>query len=178
MRTKLPPRADGRVRSTALLTCACMLVLGLAMRRASAKSIPHPHRQPREVVHTIERLESQWQRAELSANTAVMASMLSDDYLGIYGDGTLATKAETLAAVRSGKIHFSAVNVFDVKIRVFGTTAVVVSKAQVSGVKDGEDVSGLYRYTRVYHRINGVWKIVSFEASTVRHHHHAHRPHQ
>lgn len=139
---------------------------------ASAASIPHPHRQPKQIVHIIERLEGRWQRAELTANTAVMAEMLSDDYLGIYSDGTVATKAETIADFKNGVVHFTAMDTSDRKIRVFGTTVVVVSKAEVAGVNNGEDISGHYRYTRVYHHRNGAWKIVSFEASTIRQHSH------
>lgn len=132
---------------------------------AANAAIPHPHRQPRQVVHIIEKLEGLWQQAELTANTATMQTMLSENYLGIYGDGTLATKAETIESFRSRKTRFTRIRTWDRKIRVFGRTAVVVSKAEVVGVHDGENISGLYRYTRVYHRHNGVWKIVSFEAS-------------
>ncbi len=153
-----------------------MVLLMLCVPAAGAASIPHPHHpQPRQIVRIIEKLEARWQQAELDANTAVMAEMLSDDYLGIYGDGTVATKAETLADFKTGAVHFTEINASDRKIRVFGTTAVVVSKADVAGVNDGENISGHYRYTRVYHRSNGVWKIVSFEASEIHGHRHSQR---
>ncbi|MGB8478625.1 MAG: nuclear transport factor 2 family protein [Acidobacteriaceae bacterium] len=142
-----------------------ILLLLLWLPAANATSLPHPHPQPRQVVHIIERLERMWQQAELTANTATMATMLSEDYLGIYGDGTLATKAETIDSFKKGTTKFSHIHTWDRKIRVFGSTAVVVSKAQVAGEHDGESLSGYYRYTRVYHRHNGVWQIVSFEAS-------------
>jgi ketosteroid isomerase-like protein len=39
----------------------------------------------------------------------------------------------------------------------------------VSATIAGEDISGSYRYTRVYVRdAQGKWKIVSFEASRIR----------
>jgi ketosteroid isomerase-like protein len=142
-----------------------ILLLLLCFPAANATSIPHPHPQPRQVVRIIEKLEQMWQQAEITANTATMATMLSEDYLGIYGDGTLATKAETIDSFKKGTTKFSHIHTWDRKIRVFGSTAVVVSKAQVTGVHDGESLSGSYRYTRVYHRHNGVWQIVSFEAS-------------
>jgi ketosteroid isomerase-like protein len=142
-----------------------ILLLLLWLPAAHATSIPHPHPQPRQIVHIIERLEGIWQQAELTANTATMATMLSEDYLGIYGDGTLATKAETIESFKKGTTKFSHIHTWDRKIRVFGSTAVVVSNAQVTGEHDGESLSGLYRYTRVYHRRNRVWQIVSFEAS-------------
>jgi ketosteroid isomerase-like protein len=144
---------------------AGILLLLLWLPAANATSIPHPHPQPRQIVHIIEKLESMWQQAELTANTSTMATMLAEDYLGIYGDGTLATKAETIESFKKGTTRFSHIHTWDRKIRVFGSTAVVVSKAQVTGEHDGESLNGLYRYTRVYHRHNGVWQIVSFEAS-------------
>src|ERR1035437_10916579 len=73
-----------------------ILLLLLCFPAANATSLPHPHPQPRQVVHIIEKLERMWQQAQLTSNTATMTTMLSEDYLGIYGDGTLATKAETI----------------------------------------------------------------------------------
>lgn len=166
-----PPAALSLALGWMLLLLLCVPGCVPAARATSLR----PHHQPRDVVRIIERLERQWQQAELHANSTVIASMLSDDYLGIDSDGTLATKAETLSALRRGTVHFSQIHSFDRKIRVFGTTAVVVSKAQVAGKIDGEKIDGAYRYTRVYHRVNGVWKIVSFEASKVRPPRHLHK---
>jgi ketosteroid isomerase-like protein len=52
-------------------------------------------------------------------------------------------------------------------VRVYGDTAVVTSQASLSGTNGASDISGQYRYTRVYARRRGQWKIVSFEASRV-----------
>jgi ketosteroid isomerase-like protein len=145
-----------------------ILLLLLWLPAAQATSIPHPHPQPRQIVHIIEKLEEMWQQAELTGNTATMANMLAEDYLGIYGDGTLATKSETIESFKRSTTKFSHIHTWDRKIRVYGSTAVVVSKAQVTGEHDGESLNGYYRYTRVYHRHDGVWRIVSFEASAIR----------
>lgn len=148
------------------------LVLLLSSPAGLGATVPRPHRQPKQVVRIIERLERRWQQAELDANTSIMASMLSDGYLAIYANGMLATKAETLASFKNGSTHFKSIETSDRKIRVYGNTAVVVSKADVIGVNDGESLNGHYRYTRVYHRRNGVWQIVNFEASSM----HARQP--
>lgn len=154
-------------QDTARWRLVWLLLAWVAVPGAARASIPHPHRQPRQVVHIIERLEQRWQRAELESNTTIMSSMLADDYLGISANGRLSTKTETLDSFKTGSIHFSAMNTADRKIRVYGSTAVVVSRAQVTGSQQGQDLSGHYRYTRVYHRENGVWQIVSFEASRI-----------
>ena len=53
------------------------------------------------------------------------------------------------------------------KVRVYGNTAVVTSRAQLEGTNGASDISGKYRYTRVYNYRYGQWKIVSFEASRI-----------
>ena len=67
-------------------------------------------------------------------------------------------------------MHFTSLTISDRKVRFYGKTAVVTSLADIEGTNaEGNDVTGNYRYTRVYVRDpQGAWKIVSFEASRVR----------
>ncbi len=66
--------------------------------------------------------------------------------------------------------HITSLTTSERKVRFYGQTAVVTSLSDVEGTNaDGIDVSGSYRYTRVYVRdVQGHWKIVSFEASRIR----------
>lgn len=113
----------------------------------------------------IEALEMQWRQAELSNNVSEMGKLLADDYLGISANGTVETKSETLDARRAGTVKIQSLDITDLKVRIYGNTAVVTSKAALAGENGQSDISGNYRYTRVYTRRLGRWKIVSFEAS-------------
>ena len=98
-----------------------------------------------------------------------MAALLADDYMAITAYGTLQTKDETLANLRSGRTHFTTLDVSDRKVRFYGKTALVTSQAEVKATTPEGEISGSYRYTRVYVRdAQGEWKIVSFEASRIR----------
>jgi hypothetical protein len=44
---------------------------------------------------------------------------------------------------------------------------VVTSKADLVGKNGDRDISGRFRYTRVYSNRDGQWRIVSFEASRI-----------
>lgn len=117
----------------------------------------------------IDQLEEAWRRAVLKADIATMNSLLADDYMAITPSGTLQTKEQALANMRSGVTRIASLEVSDRRVRFYGTTALVTSKAAVSGVNSLGDFSGTYRYTRVYVRnVQGKWKIVSFEANRVR----------
>jgi ketosteroid isomerase-like protein len=115
----------------------------------------------------LENLESQWRTAVMQNDVATANRLLADDYLGINPNGTLETKADALAQRRSGTVKISSIDVDNIKVRVYGDTAVVTSRVDVLGHDGDRDISGRYHYTRVYNHRSGEWKIVSFEASRV-----------
>jgi len=128
-----------------------------------------PRAEKHESKHEIDQLEEDWREAELKSNTTAMNALLADDYMAITASGTLQTKDQTLDHIHAGLTHFTSLELSERKVRFYGTTAVVTSIAKVNGVTPEGDLSGSYRYTRVYVRDpQGKWKIVSFEASRIR----------
>ena len=129
--------------------------------------IPHPERHDNR--HAIDRLEEQWRKAILSGNSAAMESLLADDYMAITPSGTLQSKEQAIANLKSGTLHFDRIEVTDRKVHFYGSTALVRCRAEVSGTTAEGKLSGSYRYTRVYVQdAHGVWRIVSFEANRIR----------
>ena len=127
-----------------------------------------PRSQRHESRGEIFHLEDMWRNAMLNSNAVAMSSLLADDYMGITSSGTLQSRDSVLDNLRSGRIHLTALDLYDRKVRFYGATAVVTSLAQVQGTTSLGDVSGSYRYTRIYARNSkGEWKIVSFEASRI-----------
>jgi ketosteroid isomerase-like protein len=128
-----------------------------------------PRTQKHESRHEIDQLEEVWRNAVLKANTAALESLLADDYMAITPNGTLQTKDQALAVMRGGLVHITSLDLSDRKVRFYGTTALVTSRAELTGTTPAGDLSGSFRYTRVYVRDeHGAWKIVSFEASRIR----------
>jgi ketosteroid isomerase-like protein len=129
--------------------------------------LPKPQKHERK--HEIDQLEEAWRTAVLKSNTAQMEGLLADDYMAITASGTLQTKQQALDSLRSGRTHFTQLDISDRKVRFYGATALVTSLAQIQGTTSEGDVSGSYRYTRVYVRnAQGAWKVVSFEVSRIR----------
>jgi ketosteroid isomerase-like protein len=126
-------------------------------------------REKHESRHEIDQLEVAWRNAMMTADTVAMDSLLDDDFIAIGANGTLHTKEETLAMLHNWREHLTSLELSDRKVRFYGTTALVISLAHVTGVNAEGESSGNYRYTRVYVRnAQGKWKIVSFEASRIR----------
>jgi len=128
-----------------------------------------PRAQRHESRHEIDQLEQSWKDALVRKNASAMETLLSDDYIAITPNGTLQSKDQTLANLRSGATQIKSIEFSDRKVRFYGQTALVTSRAEVSGTNGDANFSGSYRYTRVYVRnAQGKWKIVSFEASRIR----------
>jgi ketosteroid isomerase-like protein len=124
-----------------------------------------PHHEGRGLHKQIETLEMDWRNAVIGNDVSQMDHLLADDYIGISANGTVETKAQALALRKAGTMRISRLDLSDLKVRVYGDTAVVTSRASLQGSNGQSDISGNYRYTRVYNRRLGQWKIVSFEAS-------------
>jgi len=57
--------------------------------------------------------------------------------------------------MRSGQVRFTSLELSDRKVRFYGSTALVTSRAEVSGATPAGDISGSFLYTRVYVRTSG-----------------------
>ena len=147
-----------------LLILAALLPFFALPARAAA--VPLLHREDR-LHKEIENLESQWRTALMQNDVATINRLLADDYLGINPNGTLETKADALALRRSGTVKISSIDPSNLKIRVYGDTAVATSQVELQGHDGERDISGRYHYTRVYSHKSGEWKVVSFEASRI-----------
>jgi ketosteroid isomerase-like protein len=146
-----------------------MVVPALLLSLCAASLFARPPRNPKhELRHEIDQLEEAWRTALLKGDTTTLNSLMADDYMAITPTGTLQTKEESLASLRAGKFHVANLDFSDRKVRFYGDTAVVTSLASVQANTPEGNLSGAYRYTRVYVRdAQGSWKIVSFEANRI-----------
>lgn len=148
-------------------TLALLLALLTSLSTlAQATLLASPREQ--ELIRQVLDLERQAKEAALRRDVAFCERMLSEDYVAIGPLGQVTTKAETIAARKSAQLHYDAMDVSDMVVRLFGNTAVVTARADVKGTDFGEDFSGPYRFTRVWVRRDGHWQTVSYQATVTR----------
>jgi uncharacterized protein (TIGR02246 family) len=113
----------------------------------------------------IKALEDQTRESALKGDTSFMEKYLTDDYLGVGGNGQSSTKQQAVQMRKSGEIKYQTIEVRDQKVRVYGNTAIVNLQATVKATFKGEDISGDYRASRVWVKQNGGWKIANFQST-------------
>jgi len=114
----------------------------------------------------IRALEKRWNEARVRADVAALDTLLAAEWTVTHGDGTVDTKAQYLADLRSGdRKFFGDVKQDDFTVRVHGDTAIVAgisdSKVEYKGTAGG----GPLRFTRVYLKRDGRWQMVVSHAT-------------
>jgi ketosteroid isomerase-like protein len=121
---------------------------------------------------TVEReilsLEEARNEAVLHGDVTALDRMTSDDYTFITLRGELRTKSDILKGFASGSFHYDSRQISDLKVRVYGDTAVVTGRSVQKGMENGKDYSGDYRFTRVYVKEKGRWLTVALQTTLIR----------
>jgi len=92
---------------------------------------------------------------------------LADDFVRIPPSGATYTKADMLDGWKTGKIKVQSAELSDLKIRVYGNTAVVTAISTTKSNVLGEAMSGQSRYTRVLVKRGGTWECVLYQNTTI-----------
>ncbi len=134
----------------------CAAALGAPSARAQSS-----------VEDQIKKLETDRAAAVVKGDVAAIASQTAEDYTLINANGELSSKAQTMDAIKNGSIKLSANDLSDLKVRVYGNTAVVTGKANAKGVVGGRELKGPVLFTRVYVKKDGKWQSVAFQQTPI-----------
>jgi ketosteroid isomerase-like protein len=120
-----------------------------------------------QVEQDLMQIERDWAAAMVKKDTAALGRFTADDWVFTAPDGRLQTRAEIEAELGSGDLKFESSTVDDLKVRVFGDTAIVTGRTTDKGQYKGQDISGQYRFTDIFVKRNGRWQSVSTHVSRI-----------
>ena len=115
-----------------------------------------------DTVSAITKLENDSVKADLAADTSWAEKFLADDWMGCDSRGRWYTKAESLKEMADTKNNkVASEKVTDLKVRVYGNTAVATYKDTYDAVLDGQHRAGTNISTDVWVKMGSDWKQVS-----------------
>jgi ketosteroid isomerase-like protein len=118
------------------------------------------------VEQALMQMERDWTEASLKKDAATLGKILADDWVG-QGPTGIATKAEALADLKSGDNKLDSITLGDMKVRVFGDTAVVAGSDDEKSSYKGKDTSGHYTWTDVFVKRQGRWQAAASQGTLV-----------
>src|SRR5215208_2337435 len=119
------------------------------------------------VVEGIRRLDQERIQAQIHADAAALNRIYADDFIGIGPSGRVRTKAQVISDFTSGDLKFQSITTDDVRVRVYGNTAVETGRSTMIGQDRGKAVPRDNRFTRVWIKQVGRWRLVSNHYSSL-----------
>ncbi len=123
--------------------------------------------QTESVAERIRKLDEERIQAQIRADAAALDRIYADDFIGIGPSGTVRTKPQVLADFTSHELRFQSITTDDVRIRVYGNTVVETGRSTMVGQDKGKVVPRENRFTRVWVRRQGRWRLVANHYSTL-----------
>jgi hypothetical protein len=133
---------------------------------------------PRELLHgqssgdavaAITKLENDSVKADLAGDRSWTEKFLADDWMGCDSNGKWFTKAEVLKMVADIKNNkYNSEKISDLKVRVYGNTAVATYKDTYDALVEGEHRARSVLSTDVWVKMGSDWKQVSSQGTTTK----------
>jgi ketosteroid isomerase-like protein len=117
--------------------------------------------QKESVEETIRKVDNERIQAQVHADAVALGRIYADDFIGVGPSGTVRTKPEVIADFTSGDLKFQSITTDDVKVRVYENTAVETGLSAMIGQDKGKAVPRETRFTRVWIKQEGDWRLVA-----------------
>ena len=146
-----------------VMACTIAMVLALVALSSSAQD------QETAARDQVLALEKAWNQAYKAGDTKALSSILDNSLVLVEDDGSLKTKSEFLASVKSSNVNAEQVAPESLTVRVFGNTAIAIGVIAVKETKGGKTVSHRERFIDTWINREGKWVCIATNATPMLH---------
>jgi uncharacterized protein (TIGR02246 family) len=118
------------------------------------------------VSQTLQAMEQAWLNAEKNHDAAAFEKIVADDWIAITPDGKSQTRIERAAEIKAA--HTTSATMGNMKVRVFGDTAVVTGTDDEVTMESGKKSTDHYVWTDVFVKRNGKWLAVASQTAQIK----------
>jgi hypothetical protein len=94
-----------------------------------------------------------------------LAEVLDDQLMFVHSNGWTETKKEFIEDIKSGKLHYTNIQIQEASVRLFDKSAVVIGKGKFQVLLEGNPIDINLYYTEVYILKNKKWLLASRHAN-------------
>ena len=100
-------------------------------------------------------------QAQMKKDKATLEKLLSDDIVYSHSSGMRETKAEHIKAVMNPKNRYTNIDYKETSVRVYGNTAVLITKATFSVDNDGKKADNVLSMMQTWVKRPSGWQLVA-----------------
>jgi ketosteroid isomerase-like protein len=141
------------------LLIAVLVLTGAALGVGQEQSASDSHQT--NVEETIRKLDNERIQAQIHADATALDRIYGADFIGVGPSGIVRTKPQVILDFTSGDLKFQSITTDDVQVRVYGDTAVETGRSTMIGQDKGKTVPRDTRFTRVWVKQQGQWRLVA-----------------
>jgi uncharacterized protein (TIGR02246 family) len=147
------------------LVIAALVLAACAMAQGQKQTVSRE--QSRSVEQAIRKVDDERIQAQIHADAAALDRIYADDFIGIGPSGTVRAKPQVIADFTSGDLKFQSITTDEVQVRVYGDTVVETGRSTMDGRDKGKTVPRDNRFTRVWVKQEGRWRLVANHYSSL-----------
>ena len=136
-------------------------VLALALTSIVMAQEQSAGTQASSIEQAIKQLDGERIQAQVGADAAALDRIYADDFIGVGPSGTVRTKKQVISDFTSGTLKFQSITTDEVQVRVYENTAVETGLSTMNGKDKGTAVPRNTRFTRVWVKQQGRWRLVA-----------------
>jgi ketosteroid isomerase-like protein len=106
-------------------------------------------------------------KAFVDADTRRLKEVLTEDFTLTDADGTVTTRAQEIASVETGAIRYEVFENHDMKVRVYGDSAVVTGRTTVKGTAGASAFAAEFQFTDSIIRRGDRWQFAASHISRI-----------
>jgi ketosteroid isomerase-like protein len=112
------------------------------------------------IEQVIRQLDHERIQAQIDADAAALERIYAADFIGVGPSGAVRTKPQVISDFTSGELKFQSITTDEVQVRIYGNTAVETGRSTMNGQDRGKAVPRDNRFTRVWVKQQGHWRLV------------------
>jgi len=112
-------------------------------------------------------LENAWNRALELKDVKALEMVLASTFVSVDIDGSVASKSEFLASIKSPDYQPSQAVTEQSNVQVYGNAAVVVGILRVKGKEKGKPYVHRERFVDTWIKVNGTWQCVATTSTLI-----------
>ena len=106
-------------------------------------------------------------KAMTAGDYAELGRLLGDDLIYTHSNALVDTKASYVESMTQRRAEVPVDRAADMKVRVYGTTAVITASAAITSVSKGQTQNNKLRYTDVWVLRDGRWQMVGWQSTKI-----------
>ena len=143
-----------------LAVCCCLATLCAFAQAPKTTSSPETAK--------LVMLERMWNEAQVSRDAVAIASMIGERFINTEYDGEVSDRRKFLADFADPKFQPSVMNIDDVKVEMYSTTAIVTGSYHTKGTYGSKPYEHFGRFTDTWVFLDSKWLCVASHSSLLK----------